>query len=183
MSHTNQYSISPIAAAVSAALVTPAAALAQEEGARDALEEIIVYATKRAENVQDIPFSVQAIPEDMLKDMGALNTEDYARFIPSMTWMNWAGAGSNQIIFRGVNTGTDNFVATASASVYLDEVSVTQTGSQPNVRMMDISSHDGYQPRGSIGGTAGYAIRCRRTGRYPAHPHQSAGSDQVRVER
>jgi outer membrane receptor protein involved in Fe transport len=108
--------------------------------------------------VQDIPFSVQAIPEEMLKDMGALNTEDYARFIPSMTWLNWAGAGSNQIIFRGVNTGTDNFVATASASVYLDEVSVTQTGSQPNVRMMDINRVEALAgPQGTLYGAAAQA--------------------------
>ncbi len=48
MSHTYPYSKSPIAAAVSAALVTPAAALAQEEGASvDVLENIIVTARKR----------------------------------------------------------------------------------------------------------------------------------------
>ncbi len=158
MSHKNQYAISPVAAAVSAALVTPAAALAQEEGATDALDEIIVTARKRAENVQDIPSSVQAIPESMLKDMGALNTEDYARFIPSLTWLNWAGAGSNQIIFRGVNTGTSNFIATASASVYLDEVSVTQTGSQPNVRMMDINRVEALAgPQGTLYGAAAQA--------------------------
>ena len=93
MSHQNPYTISPIAAAVSAALVTPAATLAQEEGASDAIENIIVTASKRAQNIQDIPTSVQAIPEAMLKDMGALSTEDYARFIPSMVWRKTSGGG------------------------------------------------------------------------------------------
>ena len=60
MSHTNQFSISPIAAAVSAALATPAAALAQEEGVALALEEIIVTATKREQNLQKIPASISA---------------------------------------------------------------------------------------------------------------------------
>jgi outer membrane receptor protein involved in Fe transport len=154
MSHKSQYSKSPVAAAVSAALVAPAAVVAQDEGARNSLEEIIVYATKRAEDVQGIPFSVQAIPEQMLKDVGALNTEDYARFIPSVTWINWAGAGNNQIIFRGINTGTDNFIAQASASIYLDEVSLTQTGSQPNVRMMDINRVEALSgPQGTLYGS------------------------------
>ena len=155
MSDTKQCPISPIAAAVSAALVTPAAALAQEEGARAVLEEIIVTARKREENVQRIPASVQAIPEEMLKDMGALNTEDFARFIPSMTYLSWSTAGSNQIIFRGVNTGTSNFIAAASASTYLDEISLTQTGSQPNVRMMDIARVEALAgPQGTLYGAA-----------------------------
>ena len=71
MSHTNQYSISPIAAAVSAALVTPVAALAQEEGAADdTLDNIIVTATKREVDLQRIPKDVQALPEAMLRQMG-----------------------------------------------------------------------------------------------------------------
>jgi len=155
MNHRNQYSISPIAAAVSTALAAPGAALAQEEGARDSLDEIIVTATKRAENVQNIPFSVQAIPEEMLQEMGALNTEDYTKFIPSVTYLNWSSAGSNQIIFRGVNTGTSNFIATASASIYLDEISLTQTGSQPNVRIMDVARVEALAgPQGTLFGGA-----------------------------
>ena len=73
MSHKNPYSISPIAAAVSAALATPGAALAQEAGQRDSLDEIIVTATKREQNLQDIPASIHALPEAMLKEIGARN--------------------------------------------------------------------------------------------------------------
>ncbi len=93
MSHQNPYTISPIAAAVSAALVTPAAVLAQEEGSSSVIEEILVTSRKYEENAQDIPASIQAIPESMLKDMGALSTEDYARFIPSMVWRKTSGGG------------------------------------------------------------------------------------------
>ena len=49
MSSKSQYSITPIAAAISAALATPTAVLAQEEGLRSAaseLEEVLVTATK-----------------------------------------------------------------------------------------------------------------------------------------
>ena len=74
MSQTNQFSISPIAAAVSTALVAPAAALAQEDGADDALETIIVTATKREMDLQQIPKDIQALPEAMLREFGALNT-------------------------------------------------------------------------------------------------------------
>jgi len=158
MSHTNQYSISPIAAAVSAALVTPAAALAQEEGASDAIENIIVTARKREENIQGIPASIQAIPEAMLKDMGALSTEDYARFVPSMVWRKTSGGGGNQLIFRGVNDGPDSFIAVASAGMYLDETSITSIGDQPDIRMMDIARVEALAgPQGTLFGASAQA--------------------------
>ena len=153
MNHQNPYSISPIAAAVSAALATPAVAIAQEEGASDPIENIIVTARKREEYLQDIPMSVQAIPESMLKDMGALSTEDYARFVPSMVWRKTYGAGGNQIIFRGINDGPDTFIAVATAGMYLDETSLTSIGDQPDIRMMDIARIEALPgPQGTLFG-------------------------------
>ena len=162
--HKTPFSIRPIAAAVSAASTALAGSTgasaqdAPDEGARDAVEEIIVTARKREENIQDIPSSVQAISEDMLKQIGALNTEDYARMIPSMTWLNFSQAGNNYISFRGISTGIDDFVAQASASVYLDEVSVSQTGSQPDIRMMDIDHVEALAgPQGTLYGASAQA--------------------------
>ena len=156
MSHTKPYSISPIAAAVSAAIAAPAAALAQEPGASATLDEVIVTATKREQNLQDIPAAIQAIPEQMLKEIGALNTEDYVRFMPAVNWINFNSGGSNRIVFRGVNTTTGSFTATASASVYLDEIPITATnGSQPDIRMMDVARVEALAgPQGTLFGAA-----------------------------
>ncbi len=164
MSHQNhkqevQFSLTSIAAAVSAALVAPATAIAQdgedEIESAGVLEEVIVTANKYEQNLQNIPASIQALPEEFLLDIGALNTEDYARFIPSMTFLNFSTAGSNQIIFRGVNTGTSNFIATASASIYLDEISLSQTGSQPDVRIYDVARVEALAgPQGTLFGAA-----------------------------
>ena len=158
MSHTKQYSISPIAAAISAALVTPAAVLAQQDGGTDALDEIIVTATKREQNLQEIPASIQALPEAMLKEMGALNTQDYARFMPSVNWIS-TNAGNNQIIFRGVHTSTGAFTMTRSSSIYLDEIPITSTaGDSPDVRMMDVSRVEALSgPQGTLFGAAAQA--------------------------
>jgi iron complex outermembrane receptor protein len=153
MSHQNPYTISPIAAAVSAAIATPATAIAQQDDAGAEIENIIVTATKREANVQEIPAAIQAIPESMLKDMGALSTEDYARFIPSMVWRKTSGAGSNQIIFRGINDGPDSFIAVASSGMYLDETSITSIGDQPDIRMMDVARIEALPgPQGTLFG-------------------------------
>ncbi len=62
MNHQNPYSISPIAAAVSAALATPAAAIAQEEGASVPIENIIVTARKREEYLHNNLITMSSIP-------------------------------------------------------------------------------------------------------------------------
>ena len=118
MSNKSQYSISPIAAAVSAALAAPGAAIAQvDTNAEGELEEIIVTATKREQNLQKIPGSITAMPEAMLKEIGALNTEDYIRFMPSVHWISYNQGGDNALIFRGCNTDNGaGFTGTQTSS-------------------------------------------------------------------
>jgi len=160
MSQTSQFAISPIAAAVSAALTTPAAVLAQEQGAPDTLDEIIVTATKREQNLQKIPASITALPEAMIKEIGALNTEEYVRFLPAVNWINYNTAGSNVVIFRGANTDNgQGFTGTQTSSVYLDETPITATdGTQPDIRMLDIQRVEALAgPQGTIFGAAAQA--------------------------
>ncbi|HJP42091.1 MAG TPA: hypothetical protein QGG06_01115, partial [Gammaproteobacteria bacterium] len=59
--------LNPVHLAVLAALYPSYQAMAQDL----ALEEIVVTATKRSLNIQDIASTVQAIPEESLKLMGA----------------------------------------------------------------------------------------------------------------
>jgi outer membrane receptor protein involved in Fe transport len=160
MSQQNPYTISPIAAAVSAALATPGAAIAQQQVASAALEEIIVTATKREQNLQKIPASIHALPEAMLKEIGALNTEDYVRFMPSVNWINYNTGGNNAVIFRGANTDTSGgFTGTQTSSVYLDEMPITSTdGTQPDIRMMDVKRTEALSgPQGTLFGAAAQA--------------------------
>lgn len=160
MSDKNRYPVSPIAAAVSAAIAGPSVAIAQEEGATgEVLDNIIVTARKREESLQDIPASIHAIPEAMLKEIGALNTEDYVRFMPSVNWINFNTGGSNFVIFRGINTTTSGFIGRKSSSVYLDEIPLTATnGSQPDIRMMDVARTEALSgPQGTLFGAAAQA--------------------------
>lgn len=159
MSHKNKpFTVKPIAAAISATLLTPATVMAQEKSGATALEEVIVTARKREENLQDIPSSIQAISGDSLKEMGAQNMEDYARFIPSVDVQSLNGAGDNRIVFRGISTGATSFIAQSAASLYIDEASVTTTGSQPGVRMFDINRVEALAgPQGTLYGASAQA--------------------------
>ncbi len=156
MGHQKKYLLTPVAGAIATALYPGHAAIAQDADAQDAdnyaLEEVIVTATKREVSIQDIPASVQAITQEALASMGAKTMEDYARFVPSVNVVSY-GAGTSTVVFRGAITGS-NWLAQATSSVYLDEISVTQTGSQPMIRSVDIARIEALSgPQGTLYGS------------------------------
>ena len=153
MQAPTRISITPVAAAVTAALYPGFAALAQEADDSDyALEEIIVTATKRSASMQDIPATIQAITQESLAAMGAKGMEDYARFVPSVNVITYGGSSST-VVFRGAITGPD-YIGQSTSSVYLDEISITQTGSQPSIRTVDIARIEALSgPQGTLYGS------------------------------
>jgi outer membrane receptor protein involved in Fe transport len=153
MQAPGKLTITPVTAAVTAALYPGYAAVAQEDAqSGGALEEIVVTARKRAETIQEIPATVQAISQESLMAMGAKAMEDYARFVPSVNVVTY-GPGSNTVVFRGAITGP-GYIGQATSSVYLDNISVTQTGSQPNIRAVDIARVEALSgPQGTLYGS------------------------------
>lgn len=150
MTTKHQFAVTPIAGAVAAALAPGHAALAQDSN--HGLEEIVVTATKRSTSVQEIPASVQAITSESLAAMGAKNMEDFSRFVPSVNVVSY-GTGSDTVVFRGAITGS-GYIAQSTSSVYLDEISLTTTGSQPSVRMVDIERVEALSgPQGTLYGS------------------------------
>ncbi|MEL7186781.1 MAG: TonB-dependent receptor [Pseudomonadota bacterium] len=149
MERQHQFALTPVAGAIAAALAPTSQALAQSD---NALEEIIVTATKRTTSVQDIPASIQAITQDSIEAMGAKGMEDYSRFVPSVNVISY-GAGSSTVVFRGAITGS-SYIAASTSSVYLDEIALTTTGSQPNIRMVDVERVEALAgPQGTLYGS------------------------------
>jgi len=152
METQHKFVLTPIAGAVAAALAPGQQVFAQEDSDEISLEEIIVTATKRESSIQDIPASIQAITSDALQAMGARTMEDYARFVPAVNVVNY-GAGNTTVVFRGAITGA-GYIAQSTSSVYLNEQSLTQTGSQPMIRMVDINRVEALAgPQGTLYGS------------------------------
>ncbi len=156
MTVQSRYIVSPVAAAVAASLSPGQAVHAQDaEQAKPSgrsLEEIVVTARKRSESAQDIPIAIQALSQDALAAIGAKAMEDYARFIPSVSVVTYNNS-SNVVVFRGAITAP-GYIAASTSSVYLDEISVTVTGSQPGVRMVDIARVEALSgPQGTLYGS------------------------------
>lgn len=123
--------------------------------AQDALEEIIVTARKRAENLQEIPASIQALSNEAIARAGLQTMDDYARKIPSLSYVA-RGPGANKIVFRGVNGAGTAFFTDSSAAVYLDEQPLTQPVLTPEPRLIDIERIEALSgPQGTLyGGSA-----------------------------
>jgi outer membrane receptor protein involved in Fe transport len=145
-----------LSVAIASILAVPAAtAVAQDQDQNEGslLEEVIVTATKRAQNLQDIPQSIQAITADTIRVAGMQSMEDYVRFIPSMNIVI-ANPGTATIVFRGVADAQSTFIAESSAALYLDEQSLTMNGN-PNPRMVDIERVEALSgPQGTLFGAS-----------------------------
>ena len=144
---TRTQKVTGVAAAVSAALAGYTTTQAQ-------LEEIVVTATKKTENLQDIAGNIQAITESDLKKAQVVNMEDYAKLIPAMSYINYT-PGTGKVYFRGIADDNGTFISEESSALYLDEQPITQAGMAVDVRMVDIARIEALAgPQGSLYGSS-----------------------------
>ena len=64
------------------------------------LEEVVVTATKRAENLQDVPISVNALSGDAMRSQNIMTFDDYVEFLPNVVSAG-IGPGQKEIYIRG----------------------------------------------------------------------------------
>ena len=146
-----------------ALLAASATALAQDQAASsETAEEIIVTATKRAANIQDVPFSVNAQTADDIEKLGSSNVEELARNVAGLTIQN-LGPGQSQVAVRGVSAGQivrDQPGVKEQVGVYLDESVISLSLFTPDIDLYDLNRVETLRgPQGtlfgsgSIGGT------------------------------
>ena len=118
----------PALLGASALLLAPTSALIPSTTyAQDAIDEIIVTARKRAEDLQDVPAAVSAYGTDELRDRGVDHITEVARLTPNVTINETNGliAGAIQVFIRGIGNdpGFDQGVG-----IYVDDVYLNRTG-------------------------------------------------------
>jgi iron complex outermembrane recepter protein len=137
-----------------------AAQPAAEEGG---LEEVIVTAQFREENLQDTPLSITAISGERLDEQGLTNVSDLGLVIPNANIRQQGNIfGPNpQIGMRGVNTSEFIYTAEPGVAVYVDDVyHGTLTGS--SMDLLDLERVEVLRgPQGTLFGknALGGAIR------------------------
>ncbi|NWG70227.1 MAG: TonB-dependent receptor [Parvularculaceae bacterium] len=122
-------------------------------------DEIIVTAQKRAENLQDVPISIQAVGEQKLDDLQVSEFVDYARYLPSVAYQT-AGPGFSTIYFRGVASGenSNHSASLPSVGIYLDEQPITTITGALDIHMYDVKQVEAYAgPQGTLYGASSQA--------------------------
>jgi iron complex outermembrane receptor protein len=121
--------------------------------------EIVITATKREENLQDVPISVQAIGTRRLDQLNISNFEDYTKQLPSVSFQT-AAPGYTTVYMRGVATGGDGNHTGSLPSVgfYLDEQPITTIGGTLDVHIYDIARIESLAgPQGTLYGASSQA--------------------------
>lgn len=105
-----------------------------------ALEEVIVTSRKLgAENLQYIPAAISALDRRTLEEMMVTDFEDFARQIPSLTFLD-TSPGERKYVIRGVQSAGQQQVA-----VYYDEVplpGVQSSTSDSGAQTTDLKLYD-----------------------------------------
>jgi outer membrane receptor protein involved in Fe transport len=99
-----------------------AQAWAADASSAPALDEIIVTAQKRSENLQDVPISVVAISAQQIKDAGITDIRNLAILTPGLTVTSEGNEAITTARIRGIGTVGDNPGLESSVGVNIDGV-------------------------------------------------------------
>lgn len=147
------------------ALAVTTSAAAQDSAEEDEDNVIIVTATKRDANLQDIPFSINAQTAEDIQRSGAVTLEDLSRNVAGLSVQN-LGPGQSQVSVRGVSAGQvvrDQPGVKEQVGVYLDESVISLSLFTPDLDLFDLNRVETLRgPQGtlfgsgSVGGTIRY---------------------------
>jgi outer membrane receptor protein involved in Fe transport len=125
-----------------AAVEAHAADSADQSTQASGLQEIVVTAQRREQNIQDVPITMQALTGETLKQLNVSTFEDYVKYLPNVTFAG-NGPGQSNIFMRGLATDSSGIEGSGAVgtfpnvAVYLDE----QSGQMPN-RNLDVYAAD-----------------------------------------
>ncbi len=109
----------------------------------NAIQEIVVTAQRRTENVQNVPITIQALTAETLGQLSATTFDDYVKYLPNVTAPG-NGPGQGNIFMRGLSSGTQGGSQSSgtiggfpNVAIYLDD----QSGQLPS-RNLDIYAAD-----------------------------------------
>ncbi|MBB6092151.1 outer membrane receptor protein involved in Fe transport [Povalibacter uvarum] len=165
----------PLAAAL---LATSPGALSQEQS-NVVLENVIVTAQKRQEDLQEVPLSIQALGTAKIEELGISDFNDYVKYLPSVSYQTIA-PGFAAVYMRGVASGGDgnHSGSLPSVGIYLDEQPITTIQGALDVHLYDIARVEALAgPQGTLYGASSQAGTLRIITNKPDPGKFAAGYD------
>ena len=113
---TDNLKLSLLAGSALVSFSIPHLSLAAEAAGASRVEEVVVTAEKREQNLKDVPQSVTALSGEGLDLVRAVTFEDYITRVPGAVLVS-EQPGSSRLVLRGINTGG----VSATIATYVDE--------------------------------------------------------------
>ena len=143
----------------------PAAAADRDKTVdRQSIEQVVVTAQRREQNLQEVPLAVTALSEATLKSMGAYQFADFAGSVPGLT-MSDNGANHANFIIRGITSDITGGALQSTVGLYIDDLPSMDTYaslSTPDLHLFDVNRVEVLRgPQGTLfgSGAMGGAIR------------------------
>ena len=132
------------------------AAKAAEETPETVTEEITVTSRLREESIQEVPFSIIAPTEEVLRSRGVQDLEGVAANVPGFTVQS-LGQGQSQVAMRGVSAGQiirDQPGVKEQVGIYLDDSVISLSLFTPDIDLWDMSRVEVLRgPQGTLFGS------------------------------
>jgi iron complex outermembrane receptor protein len=146
----------------------------------DALEEIVVTARKRTENLQDVPQNIDVFTSHDLQSSDIKGLDDFALLAPSMSAVS-IGPDNQRFFIRGASDGSGPTFGTSNVETtgYLvDDLSLDFYGHTPDLHLYDIERIEILNgPQGTLFGATAMAGAVRIVTKKPDPAALSAGVD------
>ncbi len=127
------------------------------------LQEVIVTANRREENLQNVPITIQVLSGETLSQLSATTFDDLVRYLPAVT-AHGVGPSQNSIYMRGLGTGEfANQAAGTNGSfpnvaIYLDEQSAQLPSRNLDIYAADLDRVEVLEgPQGTLFGAGAQA--------------------------
>jgi outer membrane receptor protein involved in Fe transport len=140
-----------------------AAAASDADTSSDAIQEIVVTAQRRTENMQNVPIQIQALTGTTLQQLNVTTFDEIVKYLPNVTVAS-NGPGQGVIFMRGLATstlatqGSSGIGSFPNVSVYLDDQSGQLPGRNLDVYTADIERVEVLEgPQGTLFGAGAQA--------------------------
>jgi iron complex outermembrane receptor protein len=127
------------------------------------LQEVIVTAQRRAQNIQDVPITIQAMTGKTLQSLNVQTFADYVKYLPNVSTGS-QGPGMGTLFMRGLSTGVLGTQGQGSVglfpnvAVYLDDQSELLPGRDLDVYAVDLQRIEVLEgPQGTLFGAGAQA--------------------------
>ena len=157
---TNHKITCAVLAALSAhACYAADAADSSDASSSDSLQLVTVTAQRRAQSIEDVPITIQAMTGQQLQDLNITTMQDVIKYLPNVSF-GADGPGQGDIFMRGLSAGgnggnqsTATFAPFPNVAVYLDDQSLQFPGRNLDVYMADMERIEVLEgPQGTLFG-------------------------------